>query len=191
MEEPKVPQSFRTRKNLGHSIHEDFFLQNSNAFFWIQDVFLGKYREFNSEFAALEVFIKNRLFAMDTKIFSTLKVSLPSKTTQNKEFRAPILCRISRWKLLAAGCGMHTCLSSPVHNPCHNGNSSGSFFHRQPQPPSPPDFTSTCTPGSFDWKGLLLEASSEHGFWDTRWLPSGHGRGSHAEMHLQSLSCCW
>ena len=34
-------------------------------------------------------------------------------------------------------------------------------------------------------------ASSEHGFWDTLWLPSGHGRGSHVEMHLQSLSCCW
>ena len=29
------------------------------------------------------------------------------------------------------------------------------------------------------------------GLWDTLWLPSGHGRGSHAEMHLQSLSCCW
>ena len=23
------------------------------------------------------------------------------------------------------------------------------------------------------------------------WLPSGHGQGSHVEMHLQSLSCCW
>ena len=28
----------------------------------------------------------------------------------------------------------------------------------------------------FDWEGLLLEASSEHGFWDTLWLPSGHGQ---------------
>ena len=36
-----------------------------------------------------------------------------------------------------------------------------------------------------DWQeGLLLEASSEHGFWDTLWLPSAHGRGSHAEI-------CW
>ena len=43
----------------------------------------------------------------------------------------------------------------------------------------------------FDWEGLLLEASSEQRFWDTLWLPSRHGRGSHAEMHLQSLSCCW
>ena len=43
-----------------------------------------------------------------------------------------------------------------------------------------------------DWQeGLLLEASSEHGFWDTLLLPSGHGRGSRAEMHLQSLRCCW
>ena len=51
--------------------------------------------------------------------------------------------------------------------------------------------TSKCTSGFFDWEGLLLEASSEHGFWDTFWLPSGHGQGSHVEMHLQSLSCCW
>ena len=50
--------------------------------------------------------------------------------------------------------------------------------------------TSKCTV-FFDWAGLLLEASSEHGFWDTLWLPSGHGRGSHAEMHLQSFGCCW
>ena len=42
-----------------------------------------------------------------------------------------------------------------------------------------------------DWEGLLLEASSEHGFWDNHWLLSGHGWGSHAEMHLQPLSCCW
>ena len=42
----------------------------------------------------------------------------------------------------------------------------------------------------FDCEGSLLEASSEHGFWDTLWLPSGHGRGSHVEMYLQSVSCC-
>ena len=47
------------------------------------------------------------------------------------------------------------------------------------------------TPGFFDCEGLLLEASSEHGFYDALWLPSGHGRGSHAEMLLQSLSCSW
>ena len=51
--------------------------------------------------------------------------------------------------------------------------------------------TSKYTPGFFDGEVLLSEASSEHGFWDTLWLPSGHGRGSHVEMHLQSLSCCW
>ena len=51
--------------------------------------------------------------------------------------------------------------------------------------------TSKYTPGFFDGEGLLSEASSEHGFWDTLWLPSGLGRGSHVEMHLQSLSCCW
>ena len=51
--------------------------------------------------------------------------------------------------------------------------------------------TSKYTPGFFDRAGWLLEASSEHGFWDTLWLPSGHGQGSHVEMHLQSLSCCW
>ena len=43
----------------------------------------------------------------------------------------------------------------------------------------------------FRLRKLLLEASSEHGFWDTLWLLSGHGRGSHTEMPLQSLSCCW
>ena len=42
----------------------------------------------------------------------------------------------------------------------------------------------------FDLEGSLLEVSSEHGRWDTLCLPSGHGRGSHAEMHLQSLSWC-
>ena len=30
-----------------------------------------------------------------------------------------------------------------------------------------------------------------HGFSDTLWLCSAHGRRSHAETHLQSLSCCW
>ena len=38
---------------------------------------------------------------------------------------------------------------------------------------------------------LWRRASSDHGFWDTLWVPSGHGRGSHVEMHLQSVSCCW
>ena len=67
-------------------------------------------------------------------------------------------------------------------------------------PPKKPTSKSACQtskyPGFFDWEGLLLEASSERGFWDTLWLTSAHGRGSHAEMfhaemHLQSLSCCW
>ena len=49
-----------------------------------------------------------------------------------------------------------------------------------------------CAPGFFDCEeGLLLKASSGHRFWDTLWRPSGHGRDSHAEMHLQSLCCCW
>ena len=51
--------------------------------------------------------------------------------------------------------------------------------------------TSKYTTGFFDGEVLLSEASSEHGLWDTLWLPSGHGQGSHVEMHLQSLSCCW
>ena len=42
----------------------------------------------------------------------------------------------------------------------------------------------------FRLRRIALGASSEDEFWDTVWLPSGHGRGSHVEMHLQSLSCC-
>ena len=44
--------------------------------------------------------------------------------------------------------------------------------------------------GFFRLRRIALGGASEHGFWDTLWLPSGHGRGSHAEMHLQSLCCC-
>ena len=51
--------------------------------------------------------------------------------------------------------------------------------------------TSRYTPGFFRLRRLALGGVSEHGFWDTLWLPSWHGRGSQAEMHLQSLSCCW
>ena len=68
-------KSFRSknqrRKNLGHSIQKKFSLNsaillNSGLFF------LGKDREFSSEFAPWKCFIKNLLFAM-AQVCSSLK----------------------------------------------------------------------------------------------------------------------
>ena len=91
---------------------------------------------------------------------------------------------------------------NPSENPpAENKNSADARSPRNPpaRPKNPPQNLPTnpspkpsSTRGFFsDWEGLLLEASSEHGFWDNHWLLSGHGWGSHAEMHLQPLSCCW
>ena len=50
--------------------------------------------------------------------------------------------------------------------------------------------TSKYTPGFLRLRRLAL--GGVFGAWilDTLWLTTGHGRGSHAEMHLQTLSCC-
>ena len=90
----------------------------------------------------------------------------------------------------------------PQNPPAENIESAGTRPPRNPpaRPKNPPQNPPTNPPvkppstrrvfsieKDCSWRRFR---SSEHGFWDTLWLPSGHGQGSHVEMHLQFLSCC-
>ena len=63
----KKPKSRKKRKNLGHSIQKMFAKFGHSSEFRV--FFLGKYREFSSEFAPWKCFIKNIIFRYGPSFF--------------------------------------------------------------------------------------------------------------------------
>ena len=78
----------------------------------------------------------------------------------------------------------------PENPPAENKKSAGARPPRNP-PAGPKIRRKTCQQirlsnfqvhaELFRFRRSLLEASSEHGFWESLWLPSGHGQGPHIE----------